>query len=354
LKGIWVVPVIASILILGTIGSGIYLDDAEAKKSAGTYLTEIGSKKVCGDKLCDEPLSITEKIAAFLESKFMREGGVEQQAIIILDKEKNSLKDQLQRLVQSKHIEEKTGKKILNVFHKILNEVKKKGFDQRVVDRACNETDKIHQQFIKMVKNKRITPSTGQKLIQIVNAFGGNLGCYPAQIDVPIPPSPIISPTMGSPISDCNDVPGPGANFVACNFAFMDLSGVDLSNADLRGAIFVETDLSGANLEGANFGGATLINVDLTGAKLSGADFGGSEINSVNLNGASIQDGNFVGSSIADSTFNNADLTRANFVASDIIDSSFDNANLQDAILAEANLIGTNLNLANTNGVDFG
>jgi len=36
--------------------------DAEAKVSAGTYLTEIGSKKVCGDKLCDEPLSITQKI----------------------------------------------------------------------------------------------------------------------------------------------------------------------------------------------------------------------------------------------------------------------------------------------------
>lgn len=54
--------------------------DVEGKKSSGTYLTEIGSKKICGDKLCDAPQSIEEKIAAFLESKVIRQGGVDQQA----------------------------------------------------------------------------------------------------------------------------------------------------------------------------------------------------------------------------------------------------------------------------------
>lgn len=57
----------------------VFFEPAEAKKSSGTYLTEIGSKKICGDKLCDAPQSIAEKIAAFLESQRIREGDVEQQ-----------------------------------------------------------------------------------------------------------------------------------------------------------------------------------------------------------------------------------------------------------------------------------
>jgi len=50
----------------------VFFEPAEAKKSSGTYLTEIGSKKICGDKLCDAPQSIAEKIAAFLESQRIR------------------------------------------------------------------------------------------------------------------------------------------------------------------------------------------------------------------------------------------------------------------------------------------
>jgi len=41
-------------------------EDVEAMKSKGTHLTETTSKQVCGNFLCDEPLSIAEKIAAYL------------------------------------------------------------------------------------------------------------------------------------------------------------------------------------------------------------------------------------------------------------------------------------------------
>jgi len=58
---------------------GVFFEPAEAKKSAGTYLTEIGSKKICGLDLCGVPQSIEEKIAAFFESKRIHEGSVEQQ-----------------------------------------------------------------------------------------------------------------------------------------------------------------------------------------------------------------------------------------------------------------------------------
>jgi len=41
-------------------------DDAQAMKSKGNSLTEVSSKQVCGNFLCDEPMSIAEKIAIYL------------------------------------------------------------------------------------------------------------------------------------------------------------------------------------------------------------------------------------------------------------------------------------------------
>jgi len=41
-------------------------DDAQAMKSKGNSLTEVSSKQVCGNFLCDEPLSIAEKITIYL------------------------------------------------------------------------------------------------------------------------------------------------------------------------------------------------------------------------------------------------------------------------------------------------
>ena len=41
-------------------------DDAQAMKSKGNSLTEVSSKQVCGNFLCDEPLSIAEKITVYL------------------------------------------------------------------------------------------------------------------------------------------------------------------------------------------------------------------------------------------------------------------------------------------------
>ena len=58
--------------------AGMYMG-TPVTKSSGTYLPATGSPNVCGDKICDEPLSIEEKIAEFLESKQMRAGGSDQQ-----------------------------------------------------------------------------------------------------------------------------------------------------------------------------------------------------------------------------------------------------------------------------------
>jgi len=56
------VVVIFSLVLLLGFGS---IDIAEAKKASGVYVTEINSKAVCGDRLCDTPMTIEEKIAEF-------------------------------------------------------------------------------------------------------------------------------------------------------------------------------------------------------------------------------------------------------------------------------------------------
>jgi hypothetical protein len=60
-----------------------------------------------------------------------------------------------------------------------------------------------------------------------------------------------------------------------------DLSGADLSGANLRGA-----DLSGANLSGADLSGANLSGADLSGANLSRADLSGASLRGADLSRA--------------------------------------------------------------------
>jgi len=77
MRVIWVLPIIASILIFSLVLS----QNTEALKSEGNSLTEVSSKKVCGLSLCDEPMSIEEKIALFYQKLSGGESTVLQQAI---------------------------------------------------------------------------------------------------------------------------------------------------------------------------------------------------------------------------------------------------------------------------------
>jgi len=77
MASIWVLPVIASILIFALVLS----QNTEALKSEGNSLTEVSSKQVCGTSLCDEPLSIAEKIRLYLQQLSGSESTVLQQAI---------------------------------------------------------------------------------------------------------------------------------------------------------------------------------------------------------------------------------------------------------------------------------
>jgi len=65
-----------------------------------------------------------------------------------------------------------------------------------------------------------------------------------------------------------------------------DMSGVNLTNANLAGHRFTNVDLSKANLQGANLQGALLVNVSLENANLAGANLSGARLVNVSLDGA--------------------------------------------------------------------
>jgi len=63
--------VFSFVLLLG--GQVSFVPDAEAIKSSGNRLTVISSNQVCGIELCDEPMSIEEKIQLFLNPQTVQE-----------------------------------------------------------------------------------------------------------------------------------------------------------------------------------------------------------------------------------------------------------------------------------------
>ena len=108
------------------------------------------------------------------------------------------------------------------------------------------------------------------------------------------------------------DGPDGPANFA--NLSGADLSGADLRDVDISGWRFTGTnlrdaDLSGANLLGAEFEDADLSGADLTAANLRGADLRGADLSGANLTDANLRNANLSGANLSGA--NLADVTRA-------------------------------------------
>jgi hypothetical protein len=99
-----------------------------------------------------------------------------------------------------------------------------------------------------------------------------------------------------------------GADLSGANLSWADLSGADLSGANLSGA-----HLSGANLSGANLFGAHLSRANLSGANLSRADLSGANLSRANLSRADL-----FGANLSRADLSGADLFGANLSPIDI------------------------------------
>ena len=86
-----------------------------------------------------------------------------------------------------------------------------------------------------------------------------------------------------------------------------DLSGLDLSEADLKGVDLTDADLSQTDLSGARLMGAVLERTNLAGAVLVGADLTEARLKDADLSDTDLRDSRFVGA-----VLDGADLWRAN------------------------------------------
>ncbi len=110
---------------------------------------------------------------------------------------------------------------------------------------------------------------------------------------------------------------------------------------NLSGADLTQLNLTGANLRGADLSGATLSQANLTNADLTGANLEGAVLNSVNLTGASL-----TGANLKSASLENADLSYAGFISANSY-TGFISANLEAANLKDAKLLFTNFRGAN-------
>ncbi|WP_353828120.1 pentapeptide repeat-containing protein [Agromyces sp. SYSU T0242] len=121
------------------------------------------------------------------------------------------------------------------------------------------------------------------------------------------------------------------------------VAGLDLSNADLRGARLAGSFLRDARLTGCNLEGVDLSGSSLAGVEASGANFSDAMLRKCDLIGADLADANFTGANLAEAVLTQSRLLRANFA----------NANLARTSLRGARLLQSDVTAANIASADF-
>ncbi len=127
-----------------------------------------------------------------------------------------------------------------------------------------------------------------------------------------------------------------------------DLSGANLSGADLRSA-----HLYSANLYGANLRGAHLYSANLSGANLRSADLSGANLRSASLCTANLRSANLYGANLRTADLHSANLRSANLSGANLYDVNLRSANLRSANLSGANLSSVDLRGADLRGADL-
>jgi uncharacterized protein YjbI with pentapeptide repeats len=201
------------------------------------------------------------------------------------------------------------------------------------------------------------------------------------------------SPLM-DPADNCNNPISPGVNWSKCNFAFSDLSEINLEGSNLfetnlfgsnfKGSNISNSDLSESNLAFVNFSNANFVNsklvksksynsdytntrmtdadlsktnfsystfilADLSGADLSeaillGTDFSGAKLTDVNFTGADLNTAKLFDADLSGADLSNTNLEYSNFTNADLSQANFFNARLDNSTFENVILNNTNLN----------
>ena len=143
----------------------------------------------------------------------------------------------------------------------------------------------------------------------------------------------------------------------------VNLSGADIRNSDLMGAMLQRANLSGcymnpchlyhanliqANLSralmnGANLRWANLRGADLTAADLDRAILSDANLTGANLTGANLSRVNLTGANLTDATLTGANLNRAVLARTTLANATFEAADFYEAVLHNPDLSGAKL-----------
>lgn len=134
---------------------------------------------------------------------------------------------------------------------------------------------------------------------------------------------------------------------------------INLSGADLSGAILNEAKLHRANLSEANLSQALLELADLSEANLSGANLSQAlllfaNLSEANLNGAKLHKADAHDANLGKANLNWADLSEATLNRADMHEASLHKSNLRQAHMQNVNLCNAELRAADLSQADLG
>jgi uncharacterized protein YjbI with pentapeptide repeats len=143
------------------------------------------------------------------------------------------------------------------------------------------------------------------------------------------------------------------ANLANCKLSVSFGEGADFSHADLSGAMMFSMQLKGANFKGAKLAKARFIG-DMSRANLQDADLTGLR-GSADMKNQSmgLMRASFVSSDLRRANFTGAELARADFSFADLREAKFVGANLSGAEFASSDLRGADLSGADLRGAKF-
>ena len=118
-----------------------------------------------------------------------------------------------------------------------------------------------------------------------------------------------------------------GSLLNGANLRGADCRQADFSNADMDRVILSDVNLAGANLRGANLSRANLDRANLTGADLTGATLNGTALTRTNLTDAIFRETDFY-----EAVFNTTPMSGADFAGSIMGYTVFQNCNLNGAV----------------------
>ena len=142
------------------------------------------------------------------------------------------------------------------------------------------------------------------------------------------------------------DPPGKILNLSHVNISQANLRGAKLEGVNFKGAKLQGANLQEAKLQMANLEGAELIEANLQEAKLQMANLESAELIEAILDYAILDDANLKRANLKEAKLYSANLTRAILQGANLKEADLCKANLKEAILYQANLTGGNLNQA--------